>query len=224
MSPADRRHVDVVGALGLAVDDVGDLGVAEPPEAEPEVERRAEHDDEVGALLQHAAGAQERQLVVGGERAATEAVEEARHAQLLDRGAQRLPRAVPVDVAADDERRPLGARRSTSTSAATASGSGAAPRRADGSTAGIDPADGAKNTSSGKSRNVGPRCGVSASRRRGVHRRCRLRRVLDRAGALGDRRDDGHVVHLLQRAGAPSALGRPAAEHDERRAVEPRAW
>src|SRR6478735_7281260 len=48
------------------------------------------------------------------------------------------------------------------TSAAIASGSGAALRRAAVSSAGIDPADGAKNTSIGTSRNVGPRCGVSA--------------------------------------------------------------
>ncbi len=53
-------------------------------------------------------GAQEGQLVIGGQRAAAEAVEEARHAQLLDGGAQLLPRSIPVDVAADDERRSLG--------------------------------------------------------------------------------------------------------------------
>ena len=90
MSPATVGTSTWWARWRLAVDDVGDPGVAEAPEPEAEVERRAEDHDEVGAGLQHAAGAQEGQLVVGGDRAATEAVEEARHAQLLDRGAQRL--------------------------------------------------------------------------------------------------------------------------------------
>lgn len=55
------------GALGVAVDHVRHLRVAEPAEAEAEVERRAEHDDQVGALLEQTASAQERQLVAGGQ-------------------------------------------------------------------------------------------------------------------------------------------------------------
>jgi hypothetical protein len=105
-----RRHADVLGPLRVAVDHVCDLRVAEPAEAEAEVERRAEHDDQVGALLEQPACAQERQLVARGQGAAAEPVVEARHAQVLDGCLQLGPRAVPVHVAADDERGALGLR------------------------------------------------------------------------------------------------------------------
>ncbi len=40
---------------------------------------------------------------------------------------------------------------------------------------------------------------------------------------LGDRCEQRHVVQLLQRALAPQVVGCPAAQHDQRRAVEPGA-
>ena len=43
------QHVDVGGPLRLGVDDVGHVAAAEAAEPEAEVERRAEHDDDVGA-------------------------------------------------------------------------------------------------------------------------------------------------------------------------------
>ena len=43
--------------------------------------------------------------------------------------------------------------------------------------------------------------------------------VLDGLGRLGQRRDERQMIDLLQAAGAPAALGGPAAEHDDRRAV-----
>ena len=46
--------------------------------------------------------------------------------------------------------------------------------------------------------------------------------VEDGGRRLGDRGEDRHVVELLQRPGAPAQLRRPSAEHDQRRAVEPR--
>ena len=101
-------NVDVPGALRNAVDHVGDLRVAESPEPEAEVERRAEHHHQIGALLEQPAGAQERQLVAGRQHAPAQTVEEARHAQVLDRGAELIPRAVPVHIAANDEGRSLG--------------------------------------------------------------------------------------------------------------------
>ena len=52
----------------------------------------------------------------------------------------------------------------------------------------------------------------------GHDRRGRCRR--DRP--LGDRRDDRHVIELLQRARSPAGLRRPSGEHDHRRTVHPR--
>ena len=73
MSPATVGTSTCAATPGRCVDDVGDGGVAEPAEAEPEVERRADDDDEVGALLEQPAGAQEGELVVGRQHAATRA-------------------------------------------------------------------------------------------------------------------------------------------------------
>ena len=76
-----------------------------------------------------------------------------------------------------------------------------------------------KTTSSGRSRNVGPVGG----------RRRRRERLVDQLGDLGgrrrgaralrERRDERHVVDLLQRALAPAELRRAAAEHHHRRVV-----
>ena len=106
----DGQHADVGGPLARRVDDVRHDRVAEASEAEAEVERSAEHDDEIGPALQQTTRAKERQLVIGRQRAPPEPVEEARHPQVLDGGEQLRPRAVPVHVGADDERRPLGRR------------------------------------------------------------------------------------------------------------------
>ncbi len=101
-------HIDVARPLPVAVHHVGHLGVTEAAEPEAEVERGAEDDDEIGALLEQAARTQERQGMIGGQRAAAETVEEAGHAQMLSSCAQGFPRTVPVDIAADDEGRPFG--------------------------------------------------------------------------------------------------------------------
>ena len=70
-------------------DDVRDRRRTERSEPDPEVEWRAEHDDEVRALLQQPACPQERQLVIGGQQAAPHPVEETGHAlfRRLDDGA-----------------------------------------------------------------------------------------------------------------------------------------
>ena len=102
-----------------------------------------------------------------------------------------------------------------------AAGSGAAPRRAPASTAGISTRPG-PNTSSGMSTNAGPRCGVCAA----VHA-ASSSATIDSADVAVDARfttgrDDRHVIELLQRTVAPTLLRRPAADHDHRRAVHPR--
>ena len=69
-----RQGIGVPGPLRLGVDDVGDRGVAEAPESEPEVEWRPEHDDHVGTLLEQSTRAQEGELVIGRQGPAAEPV------------------------------------------------------------------------------------------------------------------------------------------------------
>ena len=109
----------------------------------------------------------------------------------------------------------------SSASRAIESGSGSTPRPAAGSTAGRSPAEG-PNTSRGKSRNTGPRCGSAARAMASWTSGAGLLGVEDGGRRLRDRGEDRHVVELLQRPGAPSQLRGPSAEHDEWRTVEPR--
>ena len=74
-------HLGVGRPLVGVVDDVHDLGRAEAPERQPEVERRADHHHHVGLGLEQTAGPAERQLVVGGQAAPAQAVDERRHPQ-----------------------------------------------------------------------------------------------------------------------------------------------
>ena len=67
----------------------------------------------------------------------------------------------------------------------------------------------------------------AAMRRRGKSRRLEHHRaghcrIGDRRGRFRDRREDRHVVELLQRSRAPTTLRRASAEHDQRGPVEPR--
>ena len=149
-----------------------------------------------------------------------EAVEPARHPHRLDEAGERGPRALPVHVAADDDRRTLGGGDRAQPPRSTSAGSGSTPRGT------VPFASGAvaepKITSIGKSTKTGPRCGVSRRRDRVLDL---LRGVAGRrhgAGRLRDRRDDRHVVELLQRTRAPACLRCAATQHDERRAVEVR--
>jgi hypothetical protein len=80
-----RRHMRC-DAIGM-IDDVGDLRVAEAAEPHSEVERRADDDHDVGFTLEHRPGTTERQVVIGGQAAASQTVEVDRHAQRLGGGA-----------------------------------------------------------------------------------------------------------------------------------------
>ena len=155
-----------------------------------------------------------------GQHAAPETVEEARHAERLGCGRQLVPRAVPVGVAAHEERRSL--RPGDHRRQLTRPHRHRAPCRARRPPSGTSPADG-PNRSSGKSRNTGPRCGLGGQ---ADTPSCTVgaggRRVDHGGGELRDRRQHGDVVELLQRAGAPAQRRGPPAEHDQRRAVEQR--
>ena len=107
-------------------------------------------------------GARERELVVGGQRAAAHAVHEHRHARRFGEHAQRAARPSP-----STRRRPRRApgRDAAPTSSATASHGRRDPagrdRRPDRPSRRADPGP---NASSAMSTNVGPRCGVRATR------------------------------------------------------------
>ena len=70
---------DLVGCIG----EVHDPGVTERAEPEAEVERRPRDDDEIGAPQRGAAGAREREPMVGREQPAPEPVGQHRHARSL---------------------------------------------------------------------------------------------------------------------------------------------
>ena len=92
-----RRDRPRMAALGLGRVDHDDLRVlAEgPAEAEPEVHRHADHQRHVGALQRLRARAREEQLVVGGDAAAREPVEEHRDPQRLGQPRELLARRAP---------------------------------------------------------------------------------------------------------------------------------
>ncbi len=132
---------------------------------------------------------------------------------------QRLLGAGPVHVAADDEHRALGPGDELGQS-------GDRVRIGLGTTASsrVDRRDVAGRRAEHVEREVQE--DRAPMRRRGegdglVDERAGLLGVEDRAGRLRDRGEDRHVIELLQRARAPAQLRGPAAEHDERSAVEP---
>ena len=84
------------------------LGAEAAAEAEPEVERHADDERDVGALQRGRAGAAEGEVVVGGQAAAAEAVEEDRDAERLGQRPQLVLAARPVEPGAGHDHRPLG--------------------------------------------------------------------------------------------------------------------
>ena len=204
------------GAALLGVDDVHDLRAPERAERQAEVEWRADDDDNVG-LLQEPTGAGEGELVIGGEAAAAEAVDERRHPQVLDGGPELVPRAVPPHVAAGDQRRSFGG----------GDQFGGAPHVVRVGI-GTDGDMGVGRVGVGRAehdvkREVEER-GPAVRRKRGGDGGVDFLRDVagrgDRARRLGDRRHDRYVVELLQRARAPARLGGAAGEDDQRRPVE----
>ena len=76
-----------------------------------------------------------------------------------------------------------------------------------------------RHVEEGRARGAGVRATASA-----VSNAAAMRRGIEaRRGVLGHRRDERHVVELLQRALAPPGLRRPPAEHEDRRPVQPGA-
>jgi hypothetical protein len=99
--------------LGIAVDhdDARILGKARrPPIAEAEVERRAEHEDEVGVGQRPPARVREGGRVIRRQRAPARPVHEDGDARGLREARERWRGGVPVDAAARDHERALGPR------------------------------------------------------------------------------------------------------------------
>ena len=207
----------VAGLLLGRVDDVDDLGVAELAEGEAEVQRRADDHDQVGLGLQQAPGPAEGQLVVGGQAAPAQAVDEGRHPQVLDGSPQVVPRPVPVDVGAGDDRRAFGL-------GDQAGGLGhvlehllphvgVAQLQLLGLAVGEDDVQRQVGEHRAPVRGQGDPDQLVDLVGDPVH-------VLERPRVLGDRLEDRDVVELLQAPGAPAGLRGPAAQHHQRRAVE----
>ena len=186
-------------------------------EAEPEVHRHADHQRDVGLAERGAAGARERQPVVGRHAAAGEPVEEDRDAAPLGQRLQRALAAPPVEVRAGHDHRPLGVLQQRQR---------AVQRRA----GGLQRAWGA-----GRSELLGVGLGEDDVEReveehgagvrpardgeRLVHQARDLGRRAGGGGELDQRPHERHVVDLLQRALAPAERGRAAAQHHDRRTV-----
>ena len=164
-SPDDRARRasawprDLAGGVG-DVHDPGRRGAvlaAEDAVAEPEVQRRADHDDQVGAAERRAAGLGDQQRVAAGDDAAAHAVGDRRDARRPRRSAARPPR----------RRRPRRRCRGSAPAARRAGEQPGDPRRARRRRArrraarrrpGAGPDAELKNSSIGTSTNTGPRC------------------------------------------------------------------
>ena len=103
----------VAAELGrVAVDHAypGVLGEGRRPAvAEPEVERGAEHEHDVGLAQREGAGLGEGQRMIGRQAAAAGTIHEHRHAAGIGEGGKGGRRVVPVDATAGHHHRPDGA-------------------------------------------------------------------------------------------------------------------
>ena len=98
-----RREISVGRDRAGRVDEVDDGGVWEAAIGEPEVERGAGHDDQIGLPERNRTGPGEAQQVVSWEQAPAHIVRERRERHSLDERARLGFRAGPVDVAADQQ-------------------------------------------------------------------------------------------------------------------------
>ncbi len=219
------------GDLARGIGDVHDLGGLAPVLAavlavpEPEVQRRARHDDEIGLAECQRPGPGHQQLVTGRENAAALPVRHDRKLEFLGGRPGRVRGPVQPDIRAEHQHRPLrpseqrddvrdaaGVRRVVL--AAWAAG---VPARF--LIGGIGRPEQSLQADIQEDRPA-----VS----RGRQRECVADRTANAAaavlgpGTLGDRPEQGRVVELLQAAGSPAVVGRPAAEHDHARPVEMR--
>ena len=191
---------------------------AERAVAQPEVQRHADHDHQVGLGERERAGPGDQQRVAAWQHAARLAVRDHREPQCLRARPGGDVRAAEPDVGAEHE-------------------DGAVRRREQRGDPGHVLGVGLGRREQGSVREVYGCLAVDRLQREvdedraAVRGRRQAERLVDRGGdvgdgvlgprALGDRGEQRHVVHLLQRALAPQVVGGAAAEHDDRGAVEP---
>ena len=210
-------------ALRRARVDRDDLGVLAErvAEAEPEVHRHADHQRDVGALQPLSARPREASSWSAGMQPRAQPVDEHRDPQLLGDRPQRVLAVRPVE--------PVPAMITGRSAPRSSSAAASTPRP--------------PGTSSGSTSDAGPSASTSTLHEDVVHREVEERRAAGRAsrrgerlvhqrrdlgrrpGRLGEprqRRDERHVVDLLERAHPPAHRRRTAAEHDHRRAVHQR--
>ena len=178
-----------VATPSRVVRDVDDLGLAEAAVAQPEVQRRADDHDDVGALERRAARELDRRSWSGGRHPRPMPLSSTGRVQRLGELAQRLPGAAEPHVGTADEDRALGRRAAAAAAAATASrstsiGSGGCHAGTVSSSAGV------KITSIGTSTKVGPRCAVPACRSASSVRARPISGAFGGHGVLRQRRDD----------------------------------
>ena len=145
---------------------------------------------------------------------AAEAVEEDRDPEQLGQGAEPILSPSPVETGPGHDRRPLGPRQQRCRLLDTGRRGPACRRK--GGNLGLRLAENDVERVVEEGRAARRRGGEIE--RRGCHRRD-PGRVLDRLRVLDQRRDEGEVIDLLQRAGAPAHLRRPPAEDADRRPV-----
>ena len=208
-------------ALGRRDVDRDHLGLGREggAEAEPEVERDADHQRDVGAAQPGAARAGEGELVVGGHAAAAQAVEEHGDPQRLGQRAQCLLAVAPVQVGAGHDHRALGvAQQHCRPLERVAVGAGAPPRLGQrlvsGGGLGLHEHVVEREVQEG-----GARVGLDRLAHRALQQRRDLGRGPRGGGELDQRGHERDVVDLLQRALAPAEGGRAAAEDQHRRVV-----
>ncbi len=202
---------------GVDHDHVGVRGEG-AAEAETEVERDADHQRDVGLLEPRAPRPGEEQLVVGRHAATGQAVEEHRDPARLGQRPQCLLPTPPVQPGPGHDHRALGLGEERDGAIDLGAIRGrAAPRlrqRHRLGLAGLHEHLVEREVDEGRTR---VRC--QCSRGGDIDQAGDLGRIRRRRGELDQRAHEGNVVDLLQRALAPAELGRPAAEHEDRRVV-----
>ena len=184
--------------------------------AQPEIEGRPEHQDHVGLPEGEPARQLERHGVIVREAAAPHPVREHGQARALGEAGERVPCPVPVDAAPGHDRRALGGaeeRRHAVDRVRRRGGAAACARSRERRVALVDR----------RHQEVDRDLDEDGAGLAGEGHVDRAREVLrdearlgDGPGALGDGRQERHLVHLLEGAPALQAEGRSPADQEER--------
>ena len=203
--------------------------VAERAIAEPEVERSAHDDDQVGLPEGGRPGPGDQQLMTARQDAAALPVGDDRQPEFLGRGPGGLLGAAHPHVRAEHQHRAAGRREQSrdgggrpgiARHAGRAGPGGPHPCAARPEVFGQPGVSRAVEGLQGRVHEHRAAVRLGGQPERLVHPGADLRGVVLGPGLLGDGPEQPGMVELLQAAGAPPRVGGPAAEDDHRRAVE----